>query len=403
MSLVLRAEALRETPGPGDDRLTPQEYALRHHLPLELVVDPAQIARLDRVEDYPAPHGWPSERARAVLRGLALAGLVQDEGDFVLIPGEVRRLDLLFWVLGALRDCGFRFRQEYRYAGAAHRLVALNRLKVPAANLRPLAVPRLVPIPPPDLLQSLAVCLAHVGECHGGYVFLDLPDAAEGRWLAVELLSQGIEVRELDAPGRPEGILLRTRALDDSARLLDLLGEHLAEMPGALERFAPTTPEMTVCKEVVFDSAHFLTDHPARCSNLHGGRYSLRVKVAGRIDPVTGCVLDYGYLKRVTTRQVVERFDHHTLNYAASELAWRSSTEMLCVFIWEQLIDYLPGLVGLELYETPQSWCSYRGPSLEEFQRRGPDPLLGWLKHPIERAPWRALIEPWQTLRETGP
>jgi 6-pyruvoyl tetrahydropterin synthase/QueD family protein len=133
---------------------------------------------------------------------------------------------------------------------------------------------------------------------------------------------------------------------------------------------------VTVSKELVFDAAHFITDHPAKCSNLHGGRYLLHVKVRDRIDPETGCVVDYGYLKRVATKRVIDRFDHHNLNYAASELAWRSSTEMLCVFIWEQLIEYLPGLVELQLYETAQSWCNYTGPSLAEFQQSGSDSLL---------------------------
>jgi 6-pyruvoyl tetrahydropterin synthase/QueD family protein len=133
---------------------------------------------------------------------------------------------------------------------------------------------------------------------------------------------------------------------------------------------------VTVCKELVFDSAHFITDHPAKCSNLHGGRYLLHVKVRDRVDPVTGCVVDYGYLKRVANREIVERFDHHNLNYAASALAWRSSTEMLSVYIWERLIDYLPGLVEIQLYETTQSWCHYAGPSLEEFQNKGEDALL---------------------------
>ncbi len=331
-----------------------------------------------------------------MLRGLTWAGLVREAGDFVLIPGEVRRLDLLLWDLAGLGDFGFRYRQDYAYDGVAHRVVAHNRLKAPKVHLERLSLLRLVPVPPPDFLLSLAVFVAHAAECQAGYFFLEFPDAAEGRWVATELLRHRVRVKELDGADRPGGLLLRTFAREDATGLLDLLRARLAEMPGALERFEQVTPEVTVCKELVFDSAHFITDHPAKCSNLHGGRYALHVKVSGRIDPVTGCVVDYGYLKRVTTRQVVERFDHHTLNYSAPELAWRSSTELLCVYIWEQLIDYLPGLAGLDLHETTQSWCSYRGPSLAEFQRQGSDPVLGWFQGPLGGAPLRALIQPTQ-------
>ena len=66
-------------PGTGD-RLTLQEYALRHHPPLELAIDRAELGREDRVGDYPAPRGYPSEQARAVLRGLDWAGLIREEG-----------------------------------------------------------------------------------------------------------------------------------------------------------------------------------------------------------------------------------------------------------------------------------------------------------------------------------
>ena len=172
-------------------------------------------------------------------------------------------------------------------------------------------------------------------------------------------------------------------------------------MPGVWPRFHPDTPEVTVSKEVVFDSAHFLTDHPAKCSNLHGGRYVLHVKVRGQIDPITGCVLDYGYLKRVVNTRVVERFDHHTLNYAGPELAWRSTTELLSVYIWEQLIDFLPELIELTLYETPQSWCQYSGPDLETWQRQGSQPLLGRFTDPaLGHSPWRHWLRTWDGQHE---
>lgn len=213
----------------------------------------------------------------------------------------------------------------------------------------------------------------------------------------------GIHCASLDAADNPDGILLRTRDVADAERLLDLLADRLQSVPSAWERFNDDTPCATVSKELVFDAAHFITDHPAKCSNLHGGRYQLHVEVSGRIDPVTGCVVDYGYLKRVVNRRVVERFDHHNLNYAAHELAWRSSTEMLCVHIWESLIEYLPGLSGLRLYETTQSWCDYRGPTLAEHQARGSASLL----HPFSSNHYikqrRRLLGPEQAvLRSVG-
>lgn len=368
---MLTNEHLRACSG-----LTVHEYAIRHHLPLETLLAPGQINAVDDTI-YPQATGLPGEQARAVLLGLRWAGLVRERGTLVEVPGEIRRLDLLFWLEQRLQDYGFRFRQEYRYADATHRVVASNCLRARAANLgRALGTPVAVE-PPPDFLQALAVFVAHVAEYQAGYIFMPFARALDGRETASRLRREyGINCVELDAADTPEGGLLRTDTLADAQALLHLLDASLGTMPGAWERFAASMPEATVSKELVFDAAHFITDHPAKCSNLHGGRYLLHVQVSGRVDPVTGCVVDYGYLKRVVNRLVVERFDHHTLNYAAPELAWRSSTEMICVHVWECLVDYLPGLSALRLYETSQSWCDYRGPGLAEYQARGTSPLL---------------------------
>lgn len=355
--------------------LTVQEYALRHHRPLDLLLHPDQVNQPDPPQAYGPGSPHVPEHARAVLEGLRMAGLVHEEGGFTVIPGEIRWLELLLWDLERLRGYGFQFRQEYEYSDDSHRVIARNRLKIPTGRLRARGE-GLALCPPPDPLDVLAVYLAHAGLPQAGYLFLPFPKAVDGRWVTDWLRREhGIMLTPLPE-AQDGGLLLRTHARHDARALLALLEERLAEIPFARLRFDTQGPRATVIKELVFDAAHFITDHPAKCTNLHGGRYRLQVKLRGRIDPLSGCVVDFGYLKRVANRLVVERFDHHNLNYADPDLAWRSSTELLCVHIWERLIEYLPGLVGLTLYETPQSWCEYRGPSLERLQREGPSALL---------------------------
>lgn len=361
----------------GCCNLTLQEYALRHHTPLDLLLHPDQVNVPDSASFYGGGRVHISERARAVLEGLRMAGLMREEGEFVVVPGEIRKLEQLLWDLDCLSAYGFQFRQEYFYSADSHRVIARNRLKLPTARLRSrMGLP--VRAAPPNVLDVLAVFTAHVGELQGGYLFLRFPKPIDARWVTEYLQREySITLQELPAGAEQDGaVLLRGRRQDDSDALLALLRTRLEEIPGARERLFDAAPSATVVKELVFDAAHFITDHPAKCTNLHGGRYLLHVKVRGRIDPVTGCVVDFGYLKRVTNRLVVERFDHHNLNYADADLAWRSSTELLCVHIWERLIEYLPGLAELTLYETPQSWCSYTGPTLAQFQERGSCGLL---------------------------
>lgn len=375
--------------------LTLQEYALRRHLPLDLLLSPDQINRPIERAALPPPRLYPRERARSVLEGLRLAGMVQAQEDLVWIPGEVRRLELLLWELQYLADFGFRFVQEYTYDRDSHRVVARNRLVAAAASLARARSPVLARTPPPAAQDVLAVYVAHAAWLQAGYLFFGLADASDARAFNALLQPYRVALEDLNVDEPGIGALLRTRTREDATRLLDALRPHLREMPGAWERFRAETPMLTVVKQLPFDAAHFITDHPAKCANLHGGRYELQVKVRDRVDPATGCVLDYGYLKRVVTQRVIERFDHHTLNYAASALAWRSSTEMLAVYVWERLIDCLPALVELQLYETPQSWCCYRGPSLAEHQARGSSPLLGHFDDPgLGRSRLRAQLAP---------
>lgn len=367
--------------------LTLQEYAICHQLPLDLVVHRDQVNVARQLADFPAVANRPSEEARSTLQGLRWAGLVHAHDEFVEVPGEIRRLDLLLWDLEQLADYGFAFRQEYEYTADTHRVKARNHLLSRSRNVRR-GRQWASPEPPPLFPDCLAVYVAHQAEWHGGYLFMQFPVASHGEDVRAALLrDHGIRCCILNAADHAGGLLLRTLETVDGEGLLSLLESRLRKMPTAWERFTERTPTVTVSKELVFDAAHFITDHPAKCSNLHGGRYQLHVEVSGRIDPVTGCVVDYGYLKRVVNRLVVERFDHHTLNYAAPELSWRSSTEMLCIHIWECLIDYLPGLSGLRLYETTQSWCDYRGPTLAEHQAAGSAAVL----HPFAQTPRSAL------------
>lgn len=357
--------------------LTLHEYAIRHHLPLDLLLHADQVNRVIDAQAYPRVRSVPGEEARCVLEGLRWAGRLAMNGNLAELRGDIRQLDLLLWNLERLEGYGFRYCQDFEFDDGTNRVVARNLLRARIENLHFRDGYVGLPEPPPDFEAALATCVAHAAELQAGYLFIALPNAELARDVMIRLHRDwGIAMVLLDTADAAGEALLRAHTVEDSQRLLTRLERRLKQMPGVQQRFTAVTPEVTVVKELVFDSAHFITDHPAKCSNLHGGRYKLQVKVRGRIDPTTGCVIDYGYLKRVVNRRIIEKFDHHHLNFVASELAWRSSTELLSVYVWEQLIDYLPGLQELQLFETEQSWCHYSGPTLEEFQASGSDRTL---------------------------
>ncbi len=370
--------------------LTLQEYALRHHLPLDLLLDADQVNQADDISRYEKNINATNRRAQDIIAALHMAQAMQQEGEFTVITLGIRRLEQLLWYLKAIRPIGFQFRQEYFYVDASHRVVAKNRLKIPSAFLPP----RIVHSSVESFLQQLAVLIAHVGEMHAGYLFIDFADREDAVRIQDELAqSYQIRLKSLPTSMHHAGQLTRCETLEDTTRLLNLIGEYLKEIPNARERFFSRHEQATVAKELVFDSAHFITDHPDKCVNLHGGRYAMNVKVRDYIDSLTGFVVDYGYLKRIVKQVIVNDLDHHNLNYVAPELSWRSSTELLSIFIWEKLIEYLPGLIELQIYETEQSHCCYTGPSLQELQKKGPSELLRYfVTSELGNSELRALI-----------
>jgi 6-pyruvoyltetrahydropterin/6-carboxytetrahydropterin synthase len=76
--------------------------------------------------------------------------------------------------------------------------------------------------------------------------------------------------------------------------------------------------QIRVTKEFRFEAAHALTGYDGPCRNIHGHSYELSVTVTGT--PVTdrqstklGMVMDFGDLKKIIKKQIVDPFDHALL------------------------------------------------------------------------------------------
>lgn len=68
-------------------------------------------------------------------------------------------------------------------------------------------------------------------------------------------------------------------------------------------------------KEFSFESAHALDGYDGLCREIHGHSYRLFVTVVGEpsrdeSNPKLGMVMDFGDLKRIVNREVIEPLDH---------------------------------------------------------------------------------------------
>lgn len=117
---------------------------------------------------------------------------------------------------------------------------------------------------------------------------------------------------------------------------------------------------MQIFKEFTFESAHRLPHVPPghKCGRLHGHSFRVEVAVTGSIDPHLGWVVDFADVKEAF-RPVQDELDHRYLNEI--EGLSNPTSENLARWIWQRLVQRLPGLTELVVRETCTSGCRYHG------------------------------------------
>ena len=107
-----------------------------------------------------------------------------------------------------------------------------------------------------------------------------------------------------------------------------------------------------------------------KCANPygHGHNYVLEVSVSGDVDPATGMIANLAELDKFVEREVIEVFDHHSLNEDVA--AFRDvvpTTENLCIEIYERLKSFPKAkLERVRVQETTNNSFEYAGESARE-------------------------------------
>ena len=100
-----------------------------------------------------------------------------------------------------------------------------------------------------------------------------------------------------------------------------------------------------VTKEFSFEMAHALWNYDGPCRNVHGHSYRLFVTLKGKPldeenNPKNGMVIDFGDLKKIVKREIVDVFDHAVV---VSKKFDKEKTEMFSkLFGNTVLLDYQP-------------------------------------------------------------
>jgi len=104
-------------------------------------------------------------------------------------------------------------------------------------------------------------------------------------------------------------------------------------------------PYIRITKEFKFETAHALPGYDGLCKNIHGHSYELLVTVAGypieeKDHPKRGMVMDFGDLKKIVRKLIVEPFDHALV--LRSDVSESLVTELKKHYEKLILLDYQP-------------------------------------------------------------
>lgn len=142
--------------------------------------------------------------------------------------------------------------------------------------------------------------------------------------------------------------------------------------------------KIRITKQFTFETGHALYGYDGKCKNVHGHSYKLSVSVIGT--PISdssnvkyGMVIDFGDLKKIVNREIVDVFDHATVfnkNTPHVELAkelsdrghnvllvdYQPTSEMMVIDFASKIQALLPEnikLHSLRLQETQTSYAEW--------------------------------------------
>jgi 6-pyruvoyltetrahydropterin/6-carboxytetrahydropterin synthase len=77
---------------------------------------------------------------------------------------------------------------------------------------------------------------------------------------------------------------------------------------------------MRITRRLEFDAGHRIPDHASQCKHLHGHRYVIEITLTGDIiqaanNPANGMVMDFGDIKQIAKRHLVDLWDHAFLAF----------------------------------------------------------------------------------------
>jgi 6-pyruvoyltetrahydropterin/6-carboxytetrahydropterin synthase len=109
-----------------------------------------------------------------------------------------------------------------------------------------------------------------------------------------------------------------------------------------------------------------------KCNNPygHGHNYVVEINVSGTVDPATGMIVNLADLDGFVEREIIDAFDHKSLNEEVQAFRERvPTTENLCIEIFQRLKRFpLAKLERVRVEETSNNAFEYAGEEIQDHR-----------------------------------
>ena len=95
------------------------------------------------------------------------------------------------------------------------------------------------------------------------------------------------------------------------------------------------------------------------CKQIHGHTFNLNVHINGKVNPITGFVIDFFDIDKIVNTNILSKIDHKLLN-DIPDLS-NPTSENLCMWIWDILVNRIDGLSKIILSEDHGTGITYSG------------------------------------------
>jgi len=161
---------------------------------------------------------------------------------------------------------------------------------------------------------------------------------------------------------KTEGEKCVLKAYKDSTKFLDLVRPYI--IPSLIYKLGSNFKysQLRLKKDFEFEYGHRLDNYAdgkvGTCGNPagHGHSAKLTIGVAGKVNPETNMIMDFGDIKKIVKEKIIDKLDHRFLNIDVPEIGY-PTVENMVLWIWKELKPFLPNLYFIKLNETSTSEC----------------------------------------------